>query len=192
MDNKEISVLHLRTFDIIQRNESPIAFSNQIVDNDNGMIMCNGGYITWKNVNIKAVLGDLYNKYNYFCIKLIQINSSEQNTYTTNSIFDATIYISGLPFISAQRYNTKLSINNQSVIGQCSYYFLGTTKALLYNLQGNTVSCFSKPTKDLIDITIEWKLSVSGGGTVINGIPEKRSTLLSHTTYLFNIYGVDD
>ena len=65
-DNKLVGSLVLRTIDIVPTTLATCTAPNAILDNDFGYIAANGGFVTWKNVNIRTCLGELYQKYNRF------------------------------------------------------------------------------------------------------------------------------
>jgi len=71
-ENKLVGSLVLRTFDIDQSRATPTTLVLTVptpFDGDNGTMTANGGVITWRNVNIRTCLGELYIKYNSFNLK---------------------------------------------------------------------------------------------------------------------------
>ena len=66
--------------------------------------------MTWNNINLRTVLGDLYDKYDYFNLSLYFI--STDTTCTLTSAADKATYmkIGGLPF-SNQTYNVTNKAN---------------------------------------------------------------------------------
>jgi hypothetical protein len=190
--NKECARLCLRTFDI-RPDVNPLTQLSQIFENEYGRILCNGGLITWKNVNMRHVLGSLYDKYDVFNLQFnnFQVKS---NTYGNNlTVYEGTFYISGLPFTNSNKYNTRLNTNSQACLGSTRLFLERDIVNYLtvYNINQNNIISFYKPTNDLCDITIELKTSYTNNA-IINGIPEKRAQLLTHMSFLFNIYGIND
>lgn len=193
MENIENISFHLRTFDISPLIDSPLSTTTEIVDNNYGRVLCNGGLITWKNVNIKSVLGELYNKYDKFGIKLINFQvkqpDSDNNIVTGSAVWDSTLYMSGLPYYNSNSYNTLYNNNNEVVIGQVStFYTFANNNFIPANLIHSNENIFYKPKQEFYDLTIEFKTAFN---STINGKTEKRVTLLSHSTFLFNIYGIE-
>jgi hypothetical protein len=190
--NKECSRLCLRTYDI-RPDVNPLTQLNQIFENEYGRISCNGGLITWKNVNMKQVLGSLYDKYEIFNLQFnnFQIKS---NTYGNNLVvYEGVFYISGLPFTNSNKYNTRLNTNSQACLGSSRLTLERDVQnyLTLYNINQNNTISFYKPLNDLCDITIELKTSYVNNA-IVNGVPEKRAQLLTHMSFLFNIFGVVD
>ena len=62
---------------------------------------------TWKNINLRNLLGDMYDKYDLFNLTLDSITNSRSDVALGSSLDDLNDYltISGLPFIN-QTYNT--------------------------------------------------------------------------------------
>jgi hypothetical protein len=190
--DKECARLCLRTYDI-RPDVNPLLLVNQIFENEYGKIMCNGGLITWKNVDMSKVLGSMYDKYDVFNLQFNQFQVKSNIFGNSVITYEGTFYISGLPFTNSNKYNTRLSTNSQAC--------LGSTRLVLerdilnypatYSINNNNVISFYKPTNNLCDITIELKTMYTVN-SVINGISEKRNQLLTHMSFLFNIYGVNN
>jgi hypothetical protein len=190
--DRECASICLRTFDI-RPDVNPLLVLNEIFENDYGKIMCNGGLITWKNVDMSKVLGSMYDKYDVFNLQFSQFQLKSNIFGNSVVTYDGTFYISGLPFTNGNRYNTRLSTNNQACIGSTR---IGLERqiadyATIYNINNNNVVSFYKPLNPKCDITIEIKTNNITNAT-INGIPEKRNQLLTHMSFLFNIFGVND
>ena len=106
-ENRLVGSLILRTFDIDSTSNAlstittgPPAVYNDL-DNTFGTSLANGALVVSKNVNIRACMGELYNKYKRFNLKLTAVQLRHNNA---TSIFDANflVYISGLPFHQVQ------------------------------------------------------------------------------------------
>ena len=72
---QETATLILNTYDI-STSTTPGDFYNTTVDNEFGTIANNRCILTWKNINMRKVLGEMYDKYETFNIYLYQINQS--------------------------------------------------------------------------------------------------------------------
>ena len=99
----------LRTFDIDSTSNTlstittgpPVVYND--LDNSFGSSLANGALVVWKNVNIRACMGELYDKHKRFNLKMTGIQLRHN---TTSSIFDANflVYMSGLQFSSGSTY----------------------------------------------------------------------------------------
>ena len=187
-ENKLVGSLVLRTIDIAPSTVATCATTGAITDNDFGYIAANGGFVTWKNVNIRTCLGELYKKYQRFNLKLtaaqVRQNSAMAVTY---ALF--LVYMTGLPFSPGATYNTRLGQTNQACVGAVNFVTttsIGATTPLI-----SCVVSFEKPLQDTMNITIE--LKNSGSNQVINGYTEKLPTtqILGHWSIICDIYGVE-
>ena len=114
-ENKLVGSLVLRTFDIEPTRAAPIILNNAgPYENAFGKYEANGFVITWKNINLRTCLGELYYKYDRLNLKL---TSFQNRGVGTISDFQCIVYMSGLPFTSGSGYNTKLGPTNQVAIG---------------------------------------------------------------------------
>ena len=86
MSDKHHAQLVLRDYDLTT-NETGIGIAN------NG----NTNY-TWKNINLRTVLGPMYDKYDVFNLNLKFIASSQTPTALGADSSNVIINISGLPF----------------------------------------------------------------------------------------------
>ena len=71
-----------------------------------------GTNFTWTNINLRSLLSDLYNQYDYFNISLVSVSLSRCNALDPDTATDddyenrnVLIKIAGLPFIN-QTYDT--------------------------------------------------------------------------------------
>ena len=119
-ENRLVNSLILRTFDIDSTSNTlstittgPTVVYNNL-DNSFDSSFANGALIVWKNVNIRACMGELYDKHKRFNLKM---TGAQLRQNTTTSVFDANflVYMSDLPFSSGSTYNTRLGPTNQAV-----------------------------------------------------------------------------
>ena len=110
--------------------------------------------MTWKNINLRDILGDIYNKYEYFNICLNTVSTSQANLIDANpDSRNVSIKLSGLNFIN-QGYSSK-SLNNNSdttVIG--AFNFVNST-SVTKEYYGSNMASFRK-SSDIVDIKIEY------------------------------------
>ena len=110
--------------------------------------------MTWNNINLRTVLGDMYDDYDLFNICLNTISTSTTNLITDS--FDdnknVAIEISGLPFIN-QTYNVKNSCNsNSTVIGTFNFI---DNQGKTQNYNSNNIATFGK-SQEQCNLTIEY------------------------------------
>ena len=165
-ENKLVGSLVLRTIDIDSTGSSlntitagpPIVYND--LDNPFGSSFANGGFVVWKNVNIRACMGELYYKYKRFNLKMTgvqlrHIPSTSGGVTTADAQF--VVYISGLPFSSGSTYNTRLGPSNQAVLG-CVNFVTSNTVGITTPITAGIVT-FDKPLQDITNISIELKNS---------------------------------
>ena len=97
-ENKLVGSLVLRTIDIDPTRAAPTTVS-ALYDNDYGTITANGLVVTWKNINIRTCLGELYKKYKKFNLKLTAAQV-RHNAVVATTDSQYIIYMTGLPFSS--------------------------------------------------------------------------------------------
>lgn len=191
-ENKLVGSLILRTIDIDPTRNAPttqVSGNPVSFDNDYGTCEGNGGAITWKNVNIRTCLGELYKKYDRFNLKM---TAAQIRHNTVLAVADAQflVYISGLPFSSGSCYNTRLGPTNQSCIGAVDFT-TSTTVGKTTSLLSGLVS-FDKPLQDVINITVELKnSSILSLNPLVNGYAEKTTMNLGHWSIVCDIYGIE-
>jgi hypothetical protein len=140
---------------------------------------------TWYNINLRALLGDLYYQYDYFNLLLGSISCSlSSNAVGQGSADDKLVYvkITGLPFIN-QSYDQK-SGNNGIFTTLTSYTIpiTAVTNIQLYNNSSN-VATFNKD-QDLCNITISFF-------RVLDDTKPALTAINPQFTFLFTITGID-
>jgi hypothetical protein len=124
---------------------------------------CNAGrsIYTYTNINLRNVLGSLYDKYDKFNLILKNVMCEAVNTWGTAAQDQAvTINISGLNFINNYEISTKTG-NNQSTLTSLLFNASGSL-SVSYN--NNCVATFIKSGSDDIDLTISYQ-RISDGAT---------------------------
>jgi hypothetical protein len=189
-ENKLVGSLVLRTFDIDQTRFAPCVQNTgntaiyDIFENAYGRCQANGCVVTWKNVNLRMCLGELYNKYKKFNLKLTNAQIRQYlNPAATDCQFIA--FISGLPFCNST-YNTRYGNTNQAPLGAVNFLATGSVGVTTNSING--LVSFDKPLNDVCDITVELKNSSTN---VVNGYIEKPTQGLGHWTLIMDIYGVE-
>lgn len=111
--------------------------------------------ITWNNINLRVLLGDMYDKYDNFNLCLNAISTSQANSIDPfHDSKNVSIKISGLAWLN-QSYNVKslTNNNNNTTIGTFNFIANSATSQF-YN--SNNIATFSKA-QDICNITIEYQ-----------------------------------
>ena len=109
--------------------------------------------ITWNNVNLRLLLGDMHDKYDEFNLCLNSISTGYANNIDINQDSkNVIIKLSGLPWLN-NSYNVSRTTNtNESIIS--SFRFLSTSSTSnFYN--GCSISTFTK-NQEIANLTIEY------------------------------------
>ena len=109
---------------------------------------------TWTNINLRTLLGDMFDKYDRFLLLLQNISNASPSATPGAAVDDRAILInmSGLSFINSN-YVQKFQLNTGSVI-ICPYLMSGTNaQSQLYN--NFAVAPFIKQ-NDIVNITINY------------------------------------
>ena len=185
-ENKLVGSLVLRTIDINPANAYPSVGSAAINENEYGRCAGNGGFVTWKNINLRTCLGELYYKYDRFNLKLTAVQMRHSATVFSDG--QMMIYMSGLPFSSGSGYNTRLGPTNQAQIGIANIISgiasVGVTTSILSGLVS-----FYKQLQNTFDITVELKNSSTNPS--VNGYSEKTTQNIGHWSIICDIYGIE-
>ena len=109
--------------------------------------------ITWNNINLRTLLGKMYDDYDLFNLCLNTISTSQANNIDTNADSkNVTVRISGLPFVN-QTYNCKNGFNSAlTTIGTFNFVSSGATTQYYYS---NNIATFGK-NQEICNITIEY------------------------------------
>ena len=130
--------------------------------------------ITWNNINLRTLLGDMYDKYNTFNLCLNTISISQANTIDPSpDSKNVNLRLSGLPFIN-QTYSVKNGNNtNTTSIGTFNFVASSATTQYYYS---NNIATFGE-NQEICNITIEHArilddvvVKTNLNGTAITGI----------------------
>jgi hypothetical protein len=104
MEQKRSTRLVLKNTDLTANSTTNIGQCDQYRQN-----------FTWFNINLRTLLGDQYDQYDYFNMSLVSMSCSAASATNQGTVDDKTVYLklSGLPFIN-QTYDQKRG-NNGSV-----------------------------------------------------------------------------
>lgn len=140
----------------------------------------NGKQKTTWNVNMKILLGHLWNKYDTFLLRLNQVSYSSADFPATNNIDQQVVVtMSGLNFVNST-YDQATGRNSTKY----SMLILGMEKsrAIVNNYAPNVSICNFKKGSENIDITIEL-LRATDGLPASYGIVDK----FPHMVFSFDI-----
>jgi hypothetical protein len=140
---------------------------------------------TWANVNLRALLGDLYDEYDYFNLYLNTIATSQANAaVNAGTDNDRLIYIkmSGLPFVNQ---SFQLSAGSNGVHTYIDVYQIPMTAVTWFQLycDPSNVQTFSKY-QDLCNITISLT-------RVVDDVKPNLTAAFPHFAFVFTIIGVN-
>ena len=136
---------------------------------------------TWSNINLRNLLGFMYDKYEKFNLCLVNISTGTSIATLGNTTDDlnVSVNISGLPFIN-QTYNVA-SGNNTSSATITTFQFVRSNCVNQY-FYGNNFITFGKA-QDMSNITITLN-KVASNSTPSTG------PYFPNQTYIFSIVGI--
>ena len=111
--------------------------------------------ITWKNINLRTVLGDMYDKYDLFnlCLNTISTSVGTLTGTTNNDQRNVILSLSGLPWIN-QTYNVnKLSNTSSTVLG--TFTFPTTASIAFQYFYSSNFATFGK-NQELVNLTLSY------------------------------------
>jgi len=139
---------------------------------------------TWYNINLRTLLGDLYDKYDYFNLKLISIVSDDTTggIDVTNDLY-VNVKMTGLPFV-----NQTYDVNNKCNTNVCylSHHLFFTDSFSITEKSNDDNIVFGK-NQELVNINIFYT-------KLIDDLPFSGDPALDEygdATFLFSITGVD-
>ena len=183
----ETACLILNTFDI-STSTTGTDYYNTTIDNQYGTISNNRMTLTWKNVNMRQVLGVMYDKYETFNMYLYQVNQGVAfTTSPTTGIYALVdIRIKGLQFLN-NGYNA-ISRNNTNTAFLTSYVLNLTTATTgtgtVTPMFNPTIITFGK-SADCVDITIDMKCTQNQAYPTIGN-----ANALGKFIFMFKFYGI--
>jgi hypothetical protein len=170
MSNLQIASLVLRSCDIPQNG------SNQYGSSDQYSLTQ-----TWNNINLRTLLGDMYDKYDLFniCLNTVTTASALAATGASNDDRNVIIKLSGLPFVN-QTYSVKNGCNT-SVCPLSSFLFISSATATQFFYSNNCYT-FGK-SQQSCNLTIQY-------GRVKDDALPTTGTVYPNVVFIFDIIGV--
>jgi hypothetical protein len=175
MFNAECATLVLRTADLPANSSNAVGSTNQYITN-----------MTWNNINLRTLLGSMYEKYDRFALVPTQIQSitAFSGVGTTGDDRNIMIFISGLPFIN-NTYNVSTLTNQNSA-------FINFIKFLTSNTASASTTpnilLFSK-NQELVNLNIFYQRI--NKSLVTNTYNPDTIAQYPQMLFAFNIYGID-
>jgi hypothetical protein len=183
--NKECVGFTLKTTDINPSTGDSTIYLNQNFVNGNGRINHNMTELTWFNVNLENIMGEMYNKYDKFNISLNLFGMASQGSAPDADQDSRTLYVkmSGLPWTTYGQMNSDVILN---------IIELPATGSTTYTKQftNNQYYTFNK-NSNLVNITIKLHAIEPDNFYDILLPPSTIATLPGHMSFTFNIYGVE-
>lgn len=140
---------------------------------------------TWFNINLRNLLGDLYNQYDYFNMSLISLSSSVGSAASgAGSTEDRLVYIKlgGLPFVG-QSYNQRTG--NPGGLVTIGTYHIPTTAVIGNQYFNNSANvCTFNTDQDLCNFTISFF-------RVVDDTKPALTALNPQFAFIFTIIGID-
>ena len=176
----------------IDSTDDPTHYFNQTIQNDKGIVSNFRSSLTWFNVNLKTILGDLYDKFERFNLKLNFVGGSATGDLDEDLISNRNLYVSmkGPAWISS--YNEKSNNNDSSQIITVLNIPLLKNSTWIYNNTNNYYGfTFSK--NEVINITIDLLTILENKHPVFDPTNNNdQLRMLGHLLFSFNITGVDN
>jgi len=139
---------------------------------------------TWSNINMRTLLGTMYDQYDTFNLCLSSITTSLATAGIGSTASDRTLVINvgGLPFIN-NTYDTGLKHNvTTTVLGTFTFVPSNTASNFFYS---SNVASFAKNT-DVVNISINYsRVSLFNGSynvVTLNPFPD--------VVFIFDIFGI--
>ena len=173
MYNEESATLVLRSSDLPANSSNNVGSADQFYTN-----------MTWSNINLRTLLGAMYDKYDKFALVPVAYQSN-----LGDAVFGAssdervvTINISGLPFTN-NNYNSGLKTNQTSSV-IFSARFVQNNFA--ERQTGGVVVTFTK-NQELVNLNIFYQRVVANGSGNYN---ITTTSAFPHMVFIFNIFGI--
>jgi hypothetical protein len=182
--NIESRILNLRSIDI---NSSDIHedYYNTSIVTAYGKVEENRSKLTWTNIDMRLILGDMFYKYDRFNISLNFVGTSEtgSGTETSSDLRFFQVMLSGLSFTTT--YNHSYHSNDTKALMGLINLPLTADTAYITNQQNSATYTFDKTQN--VSLTIDL-LNITDNAYYL---PTDDTLLIGHTIFSFTITGVD-
>jgi len=178
MANIESATLILRSGDLIQNATNQYGSCDQYITN-----------MTWNNINLRTLLGTLYDRYDLFNICLSNITQSNGSGAfgEDNNDLIVQVCMTGLPFINQTYGVTDCCNTNIAVAGIFEFSEAGTN-TVNYN---HTHSLTFSKQQDQVNLNIYYQRIFPSAYNGVTNYAVKTTTSFPEVIFKFKIYGVD-
>ena len=180
MEQKRSVRLVLRTWDLEYNGRTTYGFCDEF-----------GTDFTWYNINLRMLLGDLYDQYDFFNMSLISVSLSRCNALDPATADDndyenrnVQIKMSGLPFMNQTYSQTTRNNIGFATIGVLNIPTTAITTNQFYNNTSNVIT-FRKD-QDLCTINISFYRVYDDEKPDLNADTENPNFV-----FIFTIIGID-
>jgi hypothetical protein len=188
---KEARYLILKSTDIYSSNNADDYF-NKTIDNTYGTVTQNRRSITWKNVNLRKIMGDeYYNMYSKFTIRCISRDNGVTTTgqmlstlTESNEMVRVVFYLSGLSFDPSVN-KVMIDVGYLSKLPNIGSAGLAVPTTVYYNNDENFSFVFFKPAGE-----ISLKIDILNYTDEQFYQPTASTSLHGHSVYNFEIVGI--
>jgi hypothetical protein len=158
---------------------------------------------TWNNLNLKNILGTMYDRYDKFNIELVSVSQFGTDFDFGESVNDTNISIqlSGLPFVNNNYSLINKHNTNSTIIAAYQFVQYDNINTTHYK---NCVRTFIKDSNYIINLTLTYlgcnleivnspvlEVLDANGDPVLDddGVPELQG-IYPNMVFMFNIYGI--
>ena len=140
---------------------------------------------TWNNIDLRAILGDLYDQYDTWKIGLAgQLHNVSALTYATYDNRIGQLVMTGLDFKNCTMSSVTNRNTNQATIGYVNFATVSTTVGVVQNYNNLFMVNFSTSGNSLVNITLQY-LRISD-----NAICQCATSTFPASTFIFKIYPI--
>ncbi len=160
---------------VLKSSDLSVGTSNQI-----GTANSTNTAFTWNNINLRTVLGDMYDRYDAFNLCLNTVSTGVAGTIgTINDDKNVIIKISGLPWLNQCYDVTRANNTQQTVIA--TFLFTGNQANTQY-YYSNNIATFGK-NQEQVNISIQYnRVSDDTPVQTVNNFP--------NAIFIFDIIGI--
>lgn len=171
---KPVASLVLKTSDLALNSDTEVGSCDTFNTN-----------ITWRNLNLRTILGDMYDKYDTFNLCLNSVSSGLANNTFGVDLGDRTVQLNltGLPFIN----NTYDAIrkNNTSVATIGTFVYV-RQQAPSFNYNNSNVVTFGKSQESCNFNIFYTRTALKNGSYGVNTVATFPDAVI-----IFNIFGIE-
>lgn len=170
----------------INKSDTPATYYEVAVINNIGKVDESRTSLTWNNISLRNVLGEMYDRYEKFNISLNFVGGSATGTNDETDANNRNFYVrmKGLNFTSS--YNQGTGNNDNSVILTPLIIPVGAEKT--WNHMYFTPTLFTFQKQDMVNINID--LLCLFNDDFYN--PFDEDSMIGHIMFGFSITGIED